>query len=124
VKTILVVDDDADAAEVMAQALAGRGRRVHFYSDPVRAVAALERVPVDLLLVDLAMPWLDGERVLGQVRARCPTCALVLVSGHDEAQAIAARHGVPFVAQPVDPGALRRLVAGLLGDDDHVQEMR
>ena len=40
-KTIFVLDDDPEQAELMAQALTGRGRRVRAFSDPIRALAAL-----------------------------------------------------------------------------------
>src|SRR5262249_11393581 len=56
VKTIFVLDDDPDQAELMAQAVGARGRRVRAFSDPIRALAALSTEGADLLIADLSMP--------------------------------------------------------------------
>lgn len=108
--TIFVVDDDADAAETMAQALAGRGRNVRAFSDPIRALAAITAEGADLLIADLAMPWIDGKDVLASARLRRPELAILLVSGMPNAAEVAAREGVPFFAKPVNFDRLRRCV--------------
>ena len=114
--TIFVVDDDADAAEVMAQALAGRGRQVRAFADPIRALAAVTAEGTDLLIADLAMPWLDGKDVLASARLRRPGMPIVLVSAMPEAPEVAASEGVMFFAKPVDLDALRRTVDRVLAE--------
>lgn len=109
-KTIFVVDDDFDAAEVMAQALAGRGRQVRAFSDPIRALAAITSDGADLLIADLAMPWLDGKDVLASARLRYPGLPILLVSGLPDAADVAAKEGVPFFSKPVNLDRLRRAV--------------
>lgn len=109
-KTIFVVDDDADAAEVMAQALAGRDRQVRAFADPIRALAALSADGADLLIADLAMPWLDGKDVLASARLRRPSLQILLVSGMPGASEVAAQENVPFFSKPVDLDRLRRAV--------------
>jgi two-component system C4-dicarboxylate transport response regulator DctD len=110
VRTIFVLDDDPDQAEVMAQALAGRGRRVRAFSDPIRALAALTAEPVDLLVADLSMPWIDGKDVVSSAHLRSPDLPVILVSGYPRGAEIAAEEGVPFFAKPVDLQGLRRAV--------------
>src|SRR5262249_6411555 len=114
VKTIFVVDDDPDAAEILAQALAAPHRKVRAFSDPIRALAALTSEGADLLIADLAMPWLDGQDVLASARLRRPDLAIVLVSGVVDGDQVAARAGVPFFPKPVDLERLRRTVAQVL----------
>ena len=115
-KTIFVVDDDADAAEVLAQALAGRGRRVCAFCDPIRALAAISAEGSDLLIADLKMPWLDGKDVVASARLRRPGMAVVLVSGLPEGAGIAATAGVPFFAKPVNLDELRRTVDAVFAE--------
>jgi DNA-binding NtrC family response regulator len=124
VKTIFVVDDDADAAEVMAQALAGRGRQVRAFSDPIRALAALTAERADLLIADLAMPWIDGRDVLESARLRRPGLPIVLVSGVADAADVAAAAGVPFFPKPVNLERLRRAVEEALGGPEEVRSGR
>lgn len=113
-KTIFVVDDDSDAAEVMAQALAGPHRHVRAFSDPIRALAAITNEGADLLIADLAMPWIDGKDVLASARLRRPNLSIMLVSGMPGAAEIAAHEGVDFFAKPVDLDRLRKSVEASL----------
>jgi len=114
VRTIFVLDDDPDQAELMAQALAGRGRRVRAFSDPIRALAALGSEQVDLLVADVSMPWIDGKDVVSSAHLRRPELPVILVSGYPRGAEIAAEEGVPFFAKPVDLEALRNAVEAAL----------
>lgn len=115
-KTIFVLDDDPDQAETMAQALAGRGRRVRAFSDPIRALAALSSEGADLLIADLSMPWIDGKDVVASAHLRRPDLPVFLVSGYARGAEIAAEEGVPFFAKPIDLDALRTAVDRALED--------
>lgn len=119
-KTIFVVDDDADAAEAMAEALAMRDRHVRAFADPIRTLAALTDGPVDFLIADLAMPWLDGKDVLATARMRRPGLPIVLVSGLPGAASVAASEGVSFFCKPVNLERLRRAVEEALTSSLHV----
>src|SRR5262245_52592099 len=96
VKTIFVLDDDPDQAEVMAQALAGRGRKVRAFSDPIRALTALANEGADLLIADLSMPWIDGKDAVQSARLRRPHLPIILVSGYPRGAEIAAEQNVQF----------------------------
>lgn len=110
VRTIFVLDDDPDQAEIIAQALAGRGRRVRAFSDPIRALAALTSEGADLLIADLSMPWIDGKDVIASAHLRRPDLVVFMVSGYPRGADIAAEQGVPFFPKPVDLQALRAAV--------------
>jgi DNA-binding NtrC family response regulator len=114
-KTIFVLDDDQDQADLMAEALAGSTHRVRAFSDPIRALAALNADGSDLLIADLSMPWLDGANVVASARVKHPDLKVILVSGVPSAGDIARKHNVPFFAKPVDLPALREAVFAALG---------
>jgi DNA-binding NtrC family response regulator len=114
VRTIFVVDDDPDQAEVLAQALSARGRRVRAFSDPIRALAALTSEGADLLIADLSMPWIDGKDVVASAHLRRPDLPIFLVSAYPRGAEIAAESGVPFFAKPIDLDRLRAAVEGAL----------
>jgi DNA-binding NtrC family response regulator len=110
VQTIFVVDDDPDQAEVLAQALSGRGRQVRAFSDPIRALAALTSERADLLIADLSMPWIDGKDVVASAHQRRPELPVFLISAYPRGADIAEQSGVPFFAKPLDLDELRQAV--------------
>jgi CheY-like chemotaxis protein len=69
-KTILVVDDDHDIAELAALVLATEGYRVHQASDGLRALGKLAGAPVDLIVTDIMMPDMDGRELARAVRGQ------------------------------------------------------
>jgi two-component system, NarL family, capsular synthesis sensor histidine kinase RcsC len=113
-KTILIIDDDPDQAELLAQMVSHQGRRVHAYSDPIRALAALTHDGADLLIADLSMPWIGGEDVIASARGRWPDLRIFLVSGYPRGAEIAAREGLRFFAKPVNFDLLRQAVDQVL----------
>jgi DNA-binding NtrC family response regulator len=117
VPTIFVLDDDPDQAELLAQALTGRGRRVRAFSDPIRALAALTQDRPDLLIADVSMPWIDGKDVIASARVRRPDLPILLISGYPRGADIAAGEHVPFFPKPVDLDALRAAVERTLGEE-------
>lgn len=66
---VLYIDDDGDARDAIAAALAQRGYLVQTARDGERGLAEIERTPVDLVLLDLTLPGaLDGIEVCRRVK--------------------------------------------------------
>jgi DNA-binding NtrC family response regulator len=99
----------------LAQALASDSWRVRAFSDPIRALAALNADGTDLLVADLSMPWIDGGSVVASARVKRPELKVILVSGLDSGADVARQHHVPFFPKPVDLGALRKAALDALG---------
>jgi len=106
-KTIFVLDDDQDQAELLAEALSSNLWRVRAFSDPIRALAALNSDGTDLLIADLSMPWIDGTEVVASARVKRPQLKVILVSGVEQGVEIAKRLGLTFFSKPVDLPRLR-----------------
>jgi two-component system CheB/CheR fusion protein len=114
--TVLVVDDNRDGAETIAELLALWGHRPHTAHDGHAALRLVEELRPDVLLLDLGLPGLDGYgvvRALGDGGLR-DGLLLVAMTGYgqeaDHARTAAAgfdRH----LVKPVDPGELRLLLA-------------
>ena len=66
--TVLVVDDDPGLADLLAEYLGGRGYRVELAADGAAGLARLRRGGVDLCVLDVMLPGMDGFEVLGAVR--------------------------------------------------------
>ena len=68
-RTILVVDDEEDIRRVVARLLESRGYRVMTASSGLEALKIFEEgAPVDLLILDLLMPDMDGYETLAHVK--------------------------------------------------------
>ena len=115
-KTIFVLDDDQEQADLLARALACRDWRVRAFSDPIRALAALNAEGADLLVADLSMPWIDGADVVASARLRRPELKVVMISGFARGAEIARRNNVPFFSKPIDLDKLRAFAEQLLAD--------
>ncbi len=82
---VLVVDDDADAAESLMALLNARGYQTHVARDGVEALAAVERYDPDCVLLDLNMPRLSGAEVANALRqGKWRHVVLVAVSGRGD----------------------------------------
>lgn len=71
---ILVVDDDKDIAEIVAEFLEGEGYRTVRAHDGGEALEAIERHHPDAIVLDIKMPVMDGVQVIQRLRAH-PTLA-------------------------------------------------
>jgi CheY-like chemotaxis protein/anti-sigma regulatory factor (Ser/Thr protein kinase) len=119
--TVLVVDDDADTREMVAAYLAQHGMSVQTASSAEEAIEIVQREPVAVLLVDLAMPDEAGYTLMRRIRsspspaiAALPAAALsALARVDDRAQAIKAGFQL-YVSTPVNSTMLVNAVATLL----------
>ena len=117
---VLVVDDEADAREIMATALEASGASVELAASARAAFEILERQAVDVLVSDIAMPEEDGFALIRKVRssvarsvASIPAAAVTAFTGsEDRAHALAAGFHL-HLAKPFEPTDLVRTVEKL-----------
>jgi CheY-like chemotaxis protein len=101
---ILVVDDDHDIADTLADVIGMQGYDVRVAYSGLEGLKALDSHLPDLVVLDVEMPSLDGPGMAHQMladdlgRERIP---VVLASGVIDLAAVAARVGTPyFVGKP------------------------
>ncbi|MBD2771005.1 ATP-binding protein [Iningainema tapete] len=123
---ILVVDDEADARELVAQVLEGCGALVTTVDDGNAAIAALieqsDLKSFDVLISDIGMPQENGYALLHRVRAleprqggRIPAVALTAYAKTEDRLA-ALQAGFQFhVTKPVEPAELIAVITELAG---------
>jgi signal transduction histidine kinase len=116
-RTVLIIEDNADAAESLRLLLELRGHQVTLaHSGPAGVEAARVQQP-EVVLCDLALPGMDGFAVARALRddPRTAHARLIAVSGygHDEDQQRGREAGFDLhVLKPVDPGELEQLLGG------------
>ena len=84
--SILVVDDDADVRGFLEDALDELGHQVSGCDCGEAAIAEVERCCPDLLLLDFAMPGMNGAETAREIRRRCPQVPIVFVTGYAESE--------------------------------------
>ncbi len=120
--TILVLDDEEDARQLIKQVLTSYGAHIVTVQEASEALAQLTEQRFDLLVSDIGMPGEDGYSLIRKVRTlpaekngRIPAIALTAYArAQDRMRAFAAgfQHHVP---KPVEPVELATVIASLTG---------
>jgi two-component system NtrC family sensor kinase len=108
--TVLLVEDNADVAEVGAGYLRHLGYRVRSVANAQAAIAALRLDSnVDLVFSDILMPGgMNGLDLAREIAERFPGIPVLLTTGYSASAQDAVRHGVVVLQKPYDLEGLRR----------------
>lgn len=101
-KTILIIDDDAEAADLVALSLANAGYRYLVASDGISGLEAVRRNKPDLVLIALMLPGLSGVEVCKRLKSDVKTA------------------GIPIVVMTTRGDEIYRIVSFEIGADDCV----
>jgi CheY-like chemotaxis protein len=117
---VLVVDDNEDAADLLAEVLRARGHRVRVAFDGPTALAAVEEEPPRIALLDLGLPVMDGFELARRLRDRLGPAApsLVAVTGYGQEPDRRASAQAGFqvhLVKPVDLDDVCEVVERLAG---------
>jgi PAS domain S-box-containing protein len=118
---ILVVEDEIEIAQMIAEVLRRDGHEVMLASSGREALERLASAPVDLILSDLRMPDLDGPGLHRELAALAPALArrFVFVTGDvltPETGLFLGETGLPVLEKPLDPYDLRLKVRTYLAE--------
>ena len=117
--TILLVEDQADVARMLADMLSIDGHRVETADDGRRALGKLDEGAYDLVVTDVRMPGLDGPGLYLEVQRRFPQLRgrVLFCTGETlslETQILLERLNAPVIAKPFEVNELRRVIHRLL----------
>jgi two-component system, OmpR family, response regulator len=111
---VLLVEDDDDNRELMAEVLAASGYQVFSAASGQDGLKTLAEHSVDVVVTDVGMPGMGGLEMAKAAKAIAPTVPVVIVTGWAERDDIARarRKDVDAVLiKPVDPDALTAAVS-------------
>ena len=122
-RTILVVDDEAEIRETLAEILTAARHRVVTAAPGREALERMAAEHYDVILTDIRMPDLDGRALYQEIERRWPGqgARVVFVTGDTLASALrefVAESGRPVIEKPFLPGEVRRIVAELAMDGE------
>jgi DNA-binding response OmpR family regulator len=132
VARVLVVDDDPRLIKVVARLLRQRNHLVESVPNGELARQTLRRGGVDIALLDINLPGIDGLSLVHQLREEGNTTPLILLTSRTEAheQALGLRLGSDdYIAKPFNPEVLLARIQAVLRrstacENDHVNSVR
>ena len=113
---ILVVDDEPAIVQVIRERLAREGFQVHAAGNGAAALAALQQ-PLDLIILDLMLPDMDGFQVLRRLRqAGCELPVIILTARDDDVDVVVGLElgADDYVVKPFNPRELVARVRAIL----------
>jgi DNA-binding response OmpR family regulator len=114
VTTVLLAEDDAAIAEPLSRALQREGYEVAVADDGIIALEHVRAGGVDLLVLDLGLPGMDGLEVCRRIRLEVPDLVLMLTARTDEVDFVAADAAPTYVSKPFRLAELLARVRALL----------
>ena len=116
-RSILVIDDDRDVRRFLTDSLEALGFQVAFAKDGESGLAALDRLHPDLLLLDFAMPGLNGAEVAHHARRKRPDLPILFATGYADTAAIEAVIGssAMILKKPFRVAELASVLQAMLG---------
>jgi signal transduction histidine kinase len=113
----VVIDDNADARELVAELLTSHGHAVVTAEDGPAGLAMIREHRPDVALVDLGLPGLDGVSLVTELRAAHPELRtrFVALTGYGSAADLRRTRAAGFHAHLVKPATEREILAALRG---------
>ena len=113
---IALVDDDKNILTSVSMALEAEGYHVHTYNDGEEALQGLAKQPVDLAVLDIKMPRMDGMELLQKLRGTSDLPVIFLTSKDDEVdEALGLRMGADdYIKKPFSQRLLIERIRAIL----------
>jgi CheY-like chemotaxis protein len=118
-RRVLVVDDNVDAAEMLAIMLRRRGHVVEVAHDGPSALEVFDRFRPDAALLDIGLPVMDGYELAMRVQRRADDVLLVAVTGYGQETDRERSRAVGFAHHLVKPVNTKELLAILAASSAH-----
>jgi DNA-binding NtrC family response regulator len=124
VKTIVVVDDDAQTLEVVTRSLAASGHRVVACANYDEGKRALERCIPDIVIADIRLGARNGLQLIWHATQRHPHVRAIAITGFDDLdlRREAGKMGAMFVTKPFTPSALQAVVEQSINMNDEPRQ--
>ncbi len=103
---ILIVDDDTDFTEMFSLRLTQQGEQVTCAHSGAQALEILGNTSIDVVILDIRMPGMDGIETLKHIKATHPIVEVILLTGHGttETAVQGMRQGAfDYMMKPADP---------------------
>ena len=115
---ILLVDDEKDFASTLAERLVLRGFHTEVATSGMDALKHVGEEDFSVLILDVKMPGLDGLGVMAEVKRKCPTLPVILLTGHGavaSAETGMKEGAFDYLMKPIDIDELIETIRNAVG---------
>jgi CheY-like chemotaxis protein len=121
-RSVLIVDDNVDAAEMLADVIRADGHTVVVCHDGPTALTALSDYRPELAILDIGLPVMDGHELAMKIREKLRESAPKMVALTGYGQPTAKRRSadagfIDHLVKPIDPIAIAKLVSRAVDDE-------
>ncbi|MCM3634797.1 response regulator [Paenibacillus camelliae] len=128
--SIIIADDEAIIREGIRTAIAWEQLGLTVVGEAEDGEEALELAlahQVDIMLVDLSMPIMNGLTLIRHIHEQLPSCRIIIITGHDEfsyAQEAIKLEVTDYILKPVNPEHLTEVLEEVISrlENDHTQQ--
>lgn len=85
---VLIVDDEHNFIVPLSKRLRRRGYRVHAVSSGIEALRVMEAETIDVTVLDVSMPDIDGIKTLVEIKKRHPQVEVLMLTAHAESDLV------------------------------------
>jgi DNA-binding NtrC family response regulator len=105
---ILLVDDEKDFVEMLSMRLEDAGDKVTPAYDGSMCLEKLKETPIDVIILDIKMPGMDGIQALREIKSRYPLIEVILLTGHGTTETAVQGMKLGAFRLPPETGRFRR----------------
>jgi len=110
---VLLVDDERDFLEALAERMRARGMQVATTTTPIEALQMTVRENYDAIVLDLLMPEMEGLELLKALKKKNPRARIILLTGYATRKKIAEAMklgAVDMIEKPADLELLTKII--------------
>lgn len=122
---ILVVDDEEDFRDIFSEIVKGLGYQAFTAKDGIAALKLLEKIQMDIAIIDYQMPAMDGMELLKAIKKNWPDVEVLFITGFGtvtsavEAMKLGARD---YITKPLNLEQVEKLIKGIVQTRTPVSE--
>jgi len=115
-RRVLLVEDNVDSAELLAELLRAKGLEVVIAHSPTAALDLVATFSPEVVLLDVGLPEMTGYELARRIRQSGATCRLIAVTGYGDPDSRSRSRDAGFAAHLVKPVTVDRIL-GAIADD-------
>jgi CheY-like chemotaxis protein len=124
-KRVLIVDDDISVRESLGKVLRGLDYEVVLAADGWDAMESFEKGQIDLLLLDLGLPIMNGWDAFERITTENPLMPIIIITGQANQRDVALAAGVgALMEKPLDVPRLLETIQELLAEPKRARLLR
>ncbi|MBU0992077.1 MAG: response regulator [Proteobacteria bacterium] len=125
---VLVVDDEKDFVEILSNRLEEAGETVSSANSGQECLKVLDEKTIDVVILDIKMPGMDGMDVLKEIKKRHPLVEVIMLTGHGSTETAVdgmKAGAFDYLLKPADFSELtKKLVGARKRKDDQEERIR